>query len=352
MKVLVTGSAGFIGYHLTKRLLIEGYQVVGLDNLNDYYQVELKFNRLKQCGVRDLYDFHGSPRLVQSSKHAGYRFIRMDLMNRRGIMDLFADEQFDHVVHLAAQAGVRYSVTNPQAYIDSNITGMLSILEACRHHRVKHLVYASSSSVYGKNTHMPFSVHHNVDHPVSLYGASKKANELMAHTYSHLFGIPTTGLRFFTVYGPWGRPDMAMHLFTRSILDGTTIEVYNHGEMMRDFTYIDDIIEGVYRVMCRPAEPNPSWDSRMPDPASAEAPYRIYNIGNASPARLMDFIAAIEKALGKKAKLKMMPMQPGDVTATWADTSDLERDTGYKPSTPVEKGIGEFVKWYKAYYGG
>jgi UDP-glucuronate 4-epimerase len=274
----------------------------------------------------------------------------MDLEDREGIIELFATEKFDYVVHLAAQAGVRYSLTNPQAYMDANITGTLSILEACRAHPVKHLVYASSSSVYGKNTKMPFSVHHNVDHPVSLYATSKKANELMAHTYSHLFGIPTTGLRFFTVYGPWGRPDMALFIFTKAILAGEAIEVYNHGEMMRDFTYIDDIIEGVTRVMKNPAAPNPQWDSKQPDPGTSEAPYRLYNIGNSSPAKLMDFIHALEDALGKKAIMNLMPIQPGDVPATWADTTDLERDLGYKPGTSIQEGIQRFVEWYVNYY--
>lgn len=380
-KVLITGTAGFIGFYLAKRLLSEGFTVVGLDNINDYYDVNLKYGRLAETGIDALkVQSQDSPfgggrgevvgnsskgsdsalgvegrsvplHLTQSSIYPNYRFIRMDLEDRQGIMDLFAAEQFDYVVNLAAQAGVRYSLTNPQAYMDANITGTLSILEACRAHPVKHLVYASSSSVYGKNTRMPFSVHHNVDHPVSLYAASKKANELMAHTYSHLFGIPTTGLRFFTVYGPWGRPDMALFIFTKAILAGETIEVYNHGEMLRDFTYIDDIIEGVTRVMKHPARPNPAWSSEAPDPGTSAAPYRLYNIGNSNPARLMDFIHALEDALDKKARMTLMPIQPGDVPATWADTGDLEKDLGYKPGTPIADGIRRFVEWYREYYG-
>ena len=404
-KILITGSAGFIGFHLTQRLLAEGFRVVGLDNINDYYDVNLKYGRLAETGIareaveEEKFKVQGSrPHagdtgqdspfqggqgdvlapgenasgfnqentlergkgmtstdaplpLVQSSRHPGYRFIRMALEDSRGIMALFAQEKFDYVVHLAAQAGVRYSLTNPQAYMDANITGTLSILEACRAHPVKHLVYASSSSVYGSNTSMPFSVHHNVDHPVSLYAASKKANELMAHTYSTLFGIPTTGLRFFTVYGPWGRPDMALFIFTKAISAGQPIEVYNHGDMQRDFTYIDDIIEGVTRVMKHPATPNADWDSEAPDPGTSPAPYRIYNICNSSPARLMDFIHAIEEALGQKARMNLLPIQPGDVPATWADTTDLENDLGYKPNTPIRHGIGKFVEWYRKQYG-
>jgi UDP-glucuronate 4-epimerase len=362
-KILITGTAGFIGFHLAKRLLAEGYHVIGLDNINDYYDVSLKYGRLEETGIsrrkekgerrkeEHYADSSGLHGLIQSTLYPNYRFIKMDLEDREGIIELFATEKFDYVVHLAAQAGVRYSLTNPQAYMDANITGTLSILEACRAHPVKHLVYASSSSVYGKNTKMPFSVHHNVDHPVSLYATSKKANELMAHTYSHLFGIPTTGLRFFTVYGPWGRPDMALFIFTKAILAGQPIEVYNHGEMLRDFTYIDDIIEGVTRVMKNPAAPNTQWDSQQPDPGTSEAPYRLYNIGNSSPAKLMDFIHALEDALGKKAIMNLMPIQPGDVPATWADTTDLEHDLGYKPGTSIQEGIQKFVTWYKEFYG-
>lgn len=356
-KVLITGTAGFIGFHLAKHLLAQGCTVVGIDNINDYYDVNLKFARLRETGItgfgsndsksigQDL-----APHSIQSTLYPNYSFIKMDLADQHAIMQLFAQKQFDYVVHLAAQAGVRYSLTNPQAYIDANITGTLNILEACRAHPVKHLVYASSSSVYGKNTLMPFSVHHNVDHPVSLYATSKKANELMAHTYSHLFGIPTTGLRFFTVYGPWGRPDMALFIFTKAILAGQPIDVFNHGEMLRDFTYVDDIIEGVARVMYKPATPNPNWNGNHPDPANSQAPYRIYNIGNSSPARLHDFIKAIEDALGKKAIMNLMPIQPGDVPATWADTTTLENDIGYKPGTTIQKGIAKFAYWYVNYY--
>lgn len=345
MKILITGSAGFIGFHLTKRLLRDGFQVVGLDNINDYYDINLKYGRLNETGIGRE---HTEGKTEQSTSFPGYSFIKMELENREGIMNLFAEHKFDYVVHLAAQAGVRYSLTNPQAYLDANITGTLNILEACRAHPVKHLVYASSSSVYGKNKRMPFSVHHNVDHPVSLYAASKKANELMAHTYSHLFGIPTTGLRFFTVYGPWGRPDMALFIFTKAILEGKPIDVYNNGEMMRDFTYVDDIVEGITRVMNNPAEPNPIWDGMQPDPCTSDAPYRIYNIGNSSPSNLMDFIHELEKALGIKAKMNMLPLQPGDVPATWADTTNLEKDLGYKPQTTIKQGIGRFVEWYRS----
>ena len=356
-KVLVTGTAGFIGFHMAVRLLEEGFAVTGLDNLNDYYDVTLKYGRLRETGIsRQEVEAAGREKdalscPVQSSRHPHYRFYRMDLCNKEGMQNLFAREQFDYVVHLAAQAGVRYSLTNPHAYMDANITGFLNILEGCRAHPPKHLVYASSSSVYGKNTQMPFSVHHNVDHPVSLYAASKKANELMAHNYSHLFDIPVTGLRFFTVYGPWGRPDMALFLFTKAILAGEPIKVFNQGNMMRDFTFIDDIIEGVLRVMKNPATPNALWDSDAPDPGTSDAPYALYNIGNSSPAKLMEFIAALEKSLGKTAEKELMPMQAGDVPATWADTSDLEKDVGYKPGTPIHEGIAKFVDWYRKYYG-
>ena len=359
-KVLVTGSAGFIGFHLTLRLINEGYSVVGLDNINSYYDVNLKLGRLAKKGISLLppisiglvhSDFPtlGSTPPV-SSLYPDYRFIRMQLEDKQGILELFATEKFDFVIHLAAQAGVRYSLENPQTYIDSNISGTLNILEACRAYPVKHLVYASSSSVYGLNTLMPFSVHHNVDHPVSLYAASKKANELMAHTYSHLFQIPTTGLRFFTVYGPWGRPDMALFLFTKAILSGQPIDVYNNGNMLRDFTYIDDIVEGIFRVALQPPLNNPLWDKSKPDPGASSCPYKLYNIGNSSPVKLLHFIEALEESLGIKANIHFMPMQPGDVQATWADCSDLEKDTGYKPSTPVGEGIKRFVDWYRAYY--
>ena len=332
-KILVTGVAGFIGFHLTQRLLKDGYEVVGIDNLNDYYEVSLKKSRLAKL-----------------QDEQGFRFIRLDLADREGMAALFDSERFGKVVNLAAQAGVRYSLENPHAYIDSNIVGFANVLEGCRHNGVKHLVYASSSSVYGANESMPFSVHDNVDHPISLYAASKKANELMAHTYSHLYGLPTTGLRFFTVYGPWGRPDMAYFKFVRAITAGNSIDVYNHGKMQRDFTFVDDVIEGVVRVLERPAEPNPEWDGKQPDPASSRAPWRVYNIGNSSPVALMDFITTIEKALGMKAKLNFLPMQPGDVPATAADVEALSRDVGFSPDTPIEYGIGQFVKWYREYY--
>ncbi len=355
-RILVTGSAGFIGFHLVSALIGAGHQVVGLDNINDYYDVGLKLGRLREAGIEaeDLVaggaPVQGQVQEVASARYAGYRFVYMDLVDGKGIKELFAREGFDCVVHLAAQAGVRYSLTNPQAYADANITGFLNILEACRAHTVQHLVYASSSSVYGKNTRMPFSVSDNVDHPVSLYAASKKANELMAHTYSHLFGIPATGLRFFTVYGPWGRPDMALFLFTRAILAGRPIEVFNQGEMLRDFTYIDDIVNGILSLVQKPAAPWAGWSSDTPDPSASDVPHRVYNIGNGSPVKLMDFIGALEKELGKTAEKIMLPIQPGDVPATWADTSALERDTGYKPGTPVSEGIARFVAWYRRYY--
>jgi len=332
-KVLVTGAAGFIGSHLSIRLLERGDEVVGLDNLNDYYEVSLK-----------------EARLARFSDHENFRLVKMDLSDRQGMEDLFAEEKFDKVVNLAAQAGVRYSIENPHAYIDSNIVGFTNVIEGCRHHKVKHLVYASSSSVYGANETMPFSVHDNVDHPLSLYAASKKANELMAHTYSNLFDLPTTGLRFFTVYGPWGRPDMALFLFTKAILEGKAIDVFNHGKMRRDFTYVDDIVEGVIRVLDNTAKANPEWNGINPDPGSSKAPWKVYNIGNSSPVELMDYIGAIEKALGMEAKKNFMPLQDGDVPATFADVEDLVRDVGYKPDTPVEEGVARFVAWYRGYY--
>ncbi len=331
--VLVTGAAGFIGFHLSRRLLENGVRVVGLDILNDYYDVNLKRDRLKQLETRE-----------------GFTFAKIDLADRAKMDDLFSRRPFDVVVNLAAQAGVRYSLKNPHAYVDANIVGFVNLLECCRHHASGHLVFASSSSVYGANTKLPFSVHDNVDHPVSLYAASKKANELMAHTYSHLFGLPCTGLRFFTVYGPWGRPDMALFLFTKAILEDRPIQVFNHGQMQRDFTYIDDIVEGVVRVMARPAAPNDDWHGDHPDPGTSYAPYRIYNIGNNNPVPLMDFIGAIEKALGKEARKIMLPLQQGDVPATYADVADLVRDAGFQPSTPIEEGIARFIEWYREYY--
>ena len=331
--VLVTGAAGFIGFHLSRRLLENGCRVVGLDIMNDYYDVNLKKTRLALLTSNTRFAFH-----------------QLDLADLEGMEKLFDAESFDVVVNLAAQAGVRYSLTNPHAYVSSNLVGFVNLLECCRHKKVKHLVFASSSSVYGANTRMPFSIHHNVDHPVSLYAASKKANELMAHSYSHLYDLPCTGLRFFTVYGPWGRPDMALFLFTRAILADKPIQVFNHGKMERDFTYIDDIVEGVVRIMERIPVPDTAWHGDSPDPGSSYARYRIYNIGNNHPVSLTDFIAAIEKALGKKAKKDFLPMQPGDVPATYADIDDLIRDAGFKPATPLAEGITRFIQWYREYY--
>ncbi len=333
MKVLVTGAAGFIGMHVSQILLARGDQVVGLDNLNDYYDPRLKHDRLARLS--------GQP---------GFEFVQMDVADRQGIADLFAKHRFDRVVHLAAQAGVRYSLVNPHAYIESNIVGFTNILEGCRHTQVQHLAYASSSSVYGGNTLMPFSEHHGVDHPVSLYAATKKANELMAHTYSHLFNLPTTGLRFFTVYGPWGRPDMALFLFTKAILAGEPIKVFNHGKMIRDFTYIDDIAEGVVRVLDRTATADPAYDPLKADPARSNAPYRVFNIGNHAPIPLMDFIAAIEQAVGREAIKEFLPLQDGDVPATHADVEELADWTGFRPAMPVPEGIRRFVAWYRTYY--
>ncbi|MCF8234134.1 MAG: NAD-dependent epimerase [Bacteroidales bacterium] len=407
-KILITGTAGFIAYHTTLKFLSEGYEVVGLDNINDYYDINLKYGRLAESGVTEdsasnyslqvassmlqviraentqaatcnlqpatfktmqessLFEY-GT--LYQSNTYKNYRFIRLALEDYESLKELFEKEKFDKVVHLAAQAGVRYSLTNPFTYADCNLNGHLNIMEACRHHKVKHLVYASSSSVYGSNTKMPLSTSDNVDHPISLYAATKKANELMSYTYSHLYGLPTTGLRFFTVYGPWGRPDMALFLFTKAMLEDKPIDVYNHGEMWRDFTYVEDIVEGVYRVTFDSKAmtskisdtkfqiPNsgPAQNSKfktqnsIADP-STSAPFKVYNIGNSSPVKLLDFIKAIEDKLGVKAKMNMMDMQPGDVPKTWADTTDLEADVGYKPDTSVEVGVGRFVEWYREYY--
>ena len=332
-KVMVTGSAGFIGFHLCRKLLDNNIEVVGLDNLNPYYDPELKKARLAQLTPNPLYSH-----------------VNLDISDRDGMADLFAGQAFDAVVNLAAQAGVRYSLINPHSYVDTNIVGFVNLLEGCRHSGVKHFVFASSSSVYGANTKMPFSVHHNVDHPVSLYAASKKSNELMAHTYAHLFGLPVTGLRFFTVYGPWGRPDMALFLFTRAILEDRPIDVFNHGKMVRDFTYIDDIVEGVYRVIHRRPEGNTAWDSNNPDPATSKGPYRIYNIGNNQKVDLMRYIEVLEECLGKKAEKNFLPMQPGDVPATYANVDDLMHDVGFKPNTRIEEGIKRFVAWYREYY--
>jgi UDP-glucuronate 4-epimerase len=331
---LVTGTAGFIGLHLTMRLLREGMRVVGVDNLNEYNDVNLKKARLKELMPVEGFDYR-----------------RLDIADRKGMESLFAEINFDVVINLAGQAGVRYSIVNPHAYVEANLLGFLNILEGCRHSRVGHLVFASSSSVYGANTMMPFSVHHNVDHPVSLYAASKKANELMAHTYAHLYNLPCTGLRFFTVYGPWGRPDMAPFIFTKAILEGKPIKVFNNGQMQRDFTYIDDIIEAVVRVMRRPAEANPSWSGTHPDPAASSAPYRIYNVGNNYPVELLEFIATLERCLGRKAMKEYLPMQPGDVPATAAEIEDLARDFGFRPQTPLEEGLARFVDWYRSYHG-
>lgn len=333
VRVLVTGAAGFIGFHLSQQLLTRGDEVVGLDNLNDYYDVSLKKDRLAQLQEKPSFSFY-----------------KLDLADREGIEQLFAEQHFDVVVNLAAQAGVRYSLTNPHAYVNSNLVGFINILEGCRYSGVKHLVFASSSSVYGANTKTPFSVHDNVDHPVSLYATTKKANELMAHNYSYLYGLPTTGLRFFTVYGPWGRPDMALFLFTKAILAGQPIDVFNYGKMQRDFTYIDDIVEGVVRVVDKIPEPNPNWSGDAPDPGSSKAPYRVYNIGNNQPVELMHFIEVLENCLGMEAKKNMMSIQLGDVPKTYADVDDLFKDVGFKPNTPIEVGIERFLAWYRSYY--
>ena len=333
-KTLVTGAAGFIGFHLARRLLDQGHEVVGLDNLNDYYDV-----RLKQARLRML------------EPYPAFRFVRASLADRPVMEEFFDRECFETVVNLAAQAGVRYSLENPHAYMDSNIVGFLNVLEGCRHNQVKHLVFASSSSVYGTNVTVPFSEHHAVDHPVSLYAATKKSNELMAHSYAHLFGLPTTGLRFFTAYGPWGRPDMAYFSFTKAILEGRPIDVYNHGRMQRDFTYIDDIVEGVVRVTDRVPAPNPAWSGSQPDPSTSLAPYRLYNIGNNNPVELMHLIQTLESCLGRVAPKRMLPMQPGDVPATYADVDDLTRDVGFKPGTSIEEGTQRFVEWFRSFYG-
>jgi len=332
-QILVTGSAGFVGFYLAKKLLQRGQEVIGIDDLNNYYDISLKKDRLSHLTSNEKFEFH-----------------QLDVSDRPGIADLFARCQPEKVVHLAAQAGVRYSITNPNAYVDSNLVGFVNILEGCRHNEIKHLVFASSSSVYGANTKMPFSVHDNVDHPVSLYAATKKANELMAHVYSHLYRLPTTGLRFFTVYGPWGRPDMAYFLFTKAILEGKPIKVFNEGRMRRDFTYIDDIVEGIIRVLDRIPQPNPDYSSDSGSAGSSAAPYKIYNIGNNQPIELLRFIEVLEDCLGIKAQKQMMPMQPGDVPATYADIEDLSQDVGFKPSTPIEVGLSRFVDWYRSYY--
>lgn len=348
MKILITGTAGFIGSHLALKLLSRGDEVVGLDNINDYYDQKVKYGRLRHAGIiKDLTSEVPYGEMITSQTYPNYNFIKIDLEDKASLFKLFSEQRFDAVCNLAAQAGVRYSITNPDAYVQSNIVGFVNLLEACRHFGVKNLSYASSSSVYGLNEEMPFSTDHNVDHPISLYAASKKSNELMAHTYSHLFGIATTGLRFFTVYGPWGRPDMALFLFVDAALKGEAIDVFNYGDMLRDFTYIDDIVEGVVRVIDNPAKASKAWDHRA---SSSSAPYRIYNIGNNNPVRLMEFIEAIENRLGRKIAKNMLPMQDGDVPATYADVSDLVEDLGYKPATPVQEGVDRFVDWYLEFF--
>jgi UDP-glucuronate 4-epimerase len=331
--ILVTGAAGFIGFHVTRRLLQDGREVVGLDNLNAYYDPTLK-----------------KTRLAELEKSTGFRFVKLDLADRSEMAELFARHRFPYVVHLAAQAGVRHSLIDPQAYVDANLVGFVNVLEGCRHGGCRHLLYASSSSVYGSNTQMPFSIHENVDHPLSLYGASKKANELMAHAYSHLFALPATGLRFFTVYGPWGRPDMAMWIFAKAIMAGEPIKLFNNGNMRRDFTFVDDIVEAIVRLVGRAPRPNPQWSTERPDPGSSAAPWRVYNIGNNNPVELMEVVRLLEEAIGKKAKCELLPMQPGDVPATYADVDDLMREADFRPATPIGEGIARFIAWYKDYH--
>ena len=348
MKILVTGTAGFIGSHLANKLLARGDEVVGLDCINDYYDINVKYGRLARAGIqKEQIEYN---KIIQSESQPNYTFIKLDLADKENMMELFAEQQFDAVCNLAAQAGVRYSLTNPDAYIESNIIGFTNILEACRHDDVNNLCYASSSSVYGLNEDLPFSTEHNVDHPISLYAASKKSNELMAHTYSHLFNISTTGLRFFTVYGPWGRPDMALFLFVKAALEGKSIDVFNNGDMLRDFTYIDDIVEGVIRVIDNPAQKDLSWNGKDGKVSNSSAPYKIYNIGNNNPVKLMDFITAIENKLGKTIQKNLLPIQPGDVPATYADVTDLVEDLKYKPATPIQQGIDNFVDWYLEFF--
>ncbi len=348
MKILITGTAGFIGFHLARKLIKKGYEIVGLDNINDYYDVNVKYGRLKETGIdKEKIEYN---KLIQSSKNPNYKFIKLNLEDRENLQKLFAEEKFDKVCNLAAQAGVRYSLENPYAYIDSNIVGFINILECCRHNKIKGLSYASSSSVYGLNESQPFSTSDCVDHPMSLYAASKKSNELMAHTYSHLYDLPTTGLRFFTVYGPWGRPDMALFLFTKAILENRAIDVFNNGNMQRDFTFVDDIVEGVTRVIENPPKGNSNWDGANPDPSSSKAPYKIYNIGNNNPVKLMDFVGAIENKLGIKAEKNFMPLQAGDVPSTFADVADLVKDLDYKPETTIQEGIDKFIDWYRDFF--
>lgn len=349
MKIIVTGTAGFIGFHLANRLVEQGYEVIGIDSINDYYDVNLKLDRLKHAGISTA-DMEYGYRIV-SKTHPNYSFIKLNLEDKDGLSQVFKRFKPQRVCNLAAQAGVRYSMQNPSAYVQSNMVGFLNILEACRENSVEHLVYASSSSVYGLNEQMPFSTAHNVDHPISLYAASKKSNELMAHTYSHLFNLPTTGLRFFTVYGPWGRPDMALFIFTKAILEGKPIEVFNHGNMQRDFTYIDDIVEGIVRVLDNPPVGNKQWSGLKPNPAASPAPYRLFNIGNSNPVKLMDFIKSIEKTLDTTVNIEFKPLQAGDVPSTWADVDDLWKLLGFRPETTVDQGIKQFISWYKTYYG-
>ncbi|MFO7736140.1 MAG: NAD-dependent epimerase [bacterium] len=348
MKILITGTAGFIGFHLAKRLLKEGHEVLGLDLINDYYDINLKYNRLEKLGIKKQSIAYG--KTIRSIRYPGHSFVKMALEDTEAVMSLFKKEKFEFVCHLAAQAGVRYSLSHPRTYIKSNIDGFMNIVEGCRHNICRHLIYASSSSVYGANKKLPFSTSDNVDHPVSLYAATKKSNELIAHTYSHLYDIPTTGLRFFTVYGPWGRPDMALFLFTKAMIEKKPIDVFNYGNMKRDFTYIDDIVEGIFRLTFNPPEKNPECDFKNPDPATSNAPYRVFNIGNNRPVKLLDFITAIEKELDVEAEKNMMPLQPGDVPQTCADVSDLKKAVGYHPSTSVNEGIKKFISWYRSYY--
>lgn len=348
MKILITGTAGFIGFHLAQKLINEGHEIIGLDSINDYYDVNLKYGRLEYSGVfKSEIDYN---KIAQSRKYDNYSFIQLNLEDRQNLINLFENEKPEYVVNLAAQAGVRYSLENPYAYVDSNIIGFVNILECCRHYQVKHLIYASSSSVYGLNKQQPFSTEDNIDHPISLYAASKKSNELMAHTYSHLFGLPTTGLRFFTVYGPWGRPDMALFIFTKAIIENKPIKIFNYGKMRRDFTYVDDIAEGVKRIIPSPPKGNETWNGFTPDPSSSIAPYKVYNIGNNNPVELMDFVKAIESELGKEAQKELLPIQAGDVPETYADVSDLVNNFDYKPDTSIKEGIRMFIKWYKEFH--